>query len=242
MSALFTAALDLLITCQCVNLSVVTCLVLSVQHDHVFFLGDMNYRVDLPFDRCVTLYNQRQFGALMAHDQLVREHHRGKIFHGFHEGRVDFPPSYRWERDAEEFSWKRGQAPSYTDRILWRSLPGLLDRIVCEEYKSATFMFGSDHRPVFASFLMRLQRYYSAPSLPASFVPYPVPTFFSSYDMLALPVPVLWLSNLRITFSNPLTAPAAISLTVYAPWLEGGPVTTATMAASGLTPVIKTKV
>lgn len=59
-------------------------------------LGDMNYRIDLPFDRCVTLYNTRNFGGMMAHDQLRREQVRGRVFHSFLEGRIDFPPTYRY--------------------------------------------------------------------------------------------------------------------------------------------------
>jgi hypothetical protein len=67
-----------------------------LQHDHAFMLGDMNYRIDLPFDRCVTLYNMRNFGGMMAHDQLRREQVRGRVFHSFLEGRIDFPPTYRY--------------------------------------------------------------------------------------------------------------------------------------------------
>lgn len=67
-----------------------------------------------------------------------------RVLSGFTEGRIDFAPSYRWERDVEEFSWKRGQAPSYTDRVFHRSLPGVASLLRQTAYKSATFMFGSD--------------------------------------------------------------------------------------------------
>lgn len=78
-------------------------------HDHVFFFGDANYRVELPFDRACELVKQRNFAAILPHDQMVKEMGKGRVFVGFYEGRVDFPPTYRWLTDRDEFSWKRGQ-------------------------------------------------------------------------------------------------------------------------------------
>jgi len=212
------------------------------QHDHVWLLGDMNYRVDLPYDRVVTLYNQRNFAAIVAHDQLLREQSRGRVFVGFHEHRIDFPPTYRWQRKVEEFSWKRGQSPSYTDRVLYRSQPGIVDRVACDTYYSPTFLYGSDHRPVAATFTVTLRRYYTAPAMPLRYVGYPVPTFFPLVDAPRIPVPVILLSCLRVVGVNALTAPAGMFLTIHAPWLEGGFVQTPVISAAGLTPANKDQV
>jgi hypothetical protein len=192
-------------------------------HDHVWFFGDVNYRIDLPYDRVVALYKQKQFGAIMAHDQLIREQAKKRVFVGFNEAKIDFAPTYRWEREKEEFSWKRGQAPSYTDRVLQRSLPGVADKVNQTAYEGAIFMYGSDHRAVSASYTLGLRRYYAAPTAPSTFVPYPVPSFFSATDAALLPVPVVLLSGLKITGVQAMTAPAAIYLTIHAPWLEDGP-------------------
>lgn len=208
-------------------------------HDHVWFFGDVNYRIDLPYDRCVTLYKQKNYSAIMAHDQLIREQGKRRVFVGFNEGKVDFAPTYRWERNREEFSWKRGQAPSYTDRVLHRSLPGIQDKIVQTNYESPTFMYGSDHRAVSASYNVGIRRYYCAATPPTSFVPYPVPTFFTAMDSYHLPVPVILLSALKIIGVQAMTAPAAIYLTIHAPWLEkssstGGGISIGTMTAVGI--------
>ncbi len=36
-----------------------------------------------------------------------------------------FPPTYRMERGKQEYSNKKNQNPSYTDRVLYRSINGL---------------------------------------------------------------------------------------------------------------------
>ena len=203
--------------------------------DHVFFFGDLNYRIDLPFDRVVTLYKQKQWSGILAHDQLVRESSLKKVFVGFNEARIDFAPTYRWERDTEEFSWKRGQAPSYADRCLSRSLPGVADKLQQVSYDSPTFMWGSDHRPVSASYKLGLRRYYSAPTSPMVYVPYPLPTYFTTFDTPSIPTPVILLQNVRVFQMQALAAPAAIQLFLYAPWMEGGvPMPCGTVVASGI--------
>jgi hypothetical protein len=144
-------------------------------HDHVFFFGDANYRVELPFERAVSLVKSKQYGSIMAHDQMVKEMGKGRVFVGFYEGRVDFAPTYRWLRDKEEFSWKRGQTPSFTDRVLHRSLPGVAAHVSLSDYYAGTSLFGSDHRPVGASYTLAVRRYYAAPAPPLYYCPYPVP-------------------------------------------------------------------
>ena len=204
-------------------------------HDHVFYFGDVNYRIDLPFDRVVTLYKGKQWGAIMAHDQMVREMARQKVFVGFSEPLIEFAPTYRWEREREEFSWKRGQAPSYTDRILSRSLPGVAAKLESQHYDSATFMWGSDHRAVGAGYTLALRRYYAAPSPPTSYVPYWLPTFFSALDAPRFPVPVVLLSALRVFSMQALAAPAALTLTLHAPWLEDSvPILLGKVVATGV--------
>ena len=75
------------------------------------------------------------------------------VFAGFEEGLVRFPPTYRWDRKENQFSNKKFQAPSWTDRVLWHSLSGLAD-LKLDRYDSAPNVMGSDHRPIFACFTL----------------------------------------------------------------------------------------
>ena len=117
---------------------------------------------------------------------------------------------------------------------LHHSLPGLSDRVVVESYTAATFMFGSDHRPVSAGYHFALKRYYSAPSIPRAYVAFPLPTFFSARDAALMPVPVLLISKLRVVGVKAMSAPAGVYLTVVAPWTDGAAIRLPTMTASGI--------
>ncbi len=80
----------------------------------------------LPIDDA---WRRQQLAKLLAADQLKKELATGTPFAGFLEPVVDFPPTYRMEKGRAEYNNKKNQNPSYTDRILWRSLNGLEGRV-----------------------------------------------------------------------------------------------------------------
>ena len=57
------------------------------QFDHVFWFGDLNYRVEMEFNHVVNLVEQCQFEQLWATDQLAREIAAGNVFNEFQEVR-----------------------------------------------------------------------------------------------------------------------------------------------------------
>ena len=131
--------------------------------DHVFWVGDFNYRVDggrggtpEEFNQVVNLSKHMKFQKIVKYDQLLREIRNQRSFVGFREGAISFPPTYRRDRkSSRKFSNKRNQNPSYPDRILWRSLPSCVRRLSQDEYWAAMNLVGSDHRPVAASFSLQ---------------------------------------------------------------------------------------
>lgn len=89
----------------------------------------------------------KEFEKIVAGDQLRKEMELGTPYAGFRELDIRFPPTYRWERGKEEFSNKKSQNPSYTDRILIRSLPRLEDSVAPLFYASdpsVNFVSGQD--------------------------------------------------------------------------------------------------
>ena len=90
--------------------------------DHIFWMGDLNYRLDHDYARAVQHASRGAWKSLRAADQLQREMRSGRAFAGFREGPLDTCPSYRWQK-AMAFSNKRGQSPSYTDRICGTANP-----------------------------------------------------------------------------------------------------------------------
>jgi Endonuclease/Exonuclease/phosphatase family 2 len=118
------------------------------QFDHLFWLGDLNYRVDLSRERIEQHCADVNCAALISADQLRAQIAEDRAFSGFCEGTVGFVPTYRWERGKREWSKKKLQnVPSYTDRILWKSNASPLD-VIQREYRCADTMMTSDHRPV----------------------------------------------------------------------------------------------
>ncbi|RHZ23534.1 hypothetical protein DYB37_012784 [Aphanomyces astaci] len=117
--------------------------------------------------------------SLLEHDELKASMDDGTIFHDFDEASIAFPPTYRrvlgqaldarWTaspltpaRVASVYTTVLGdgriRVPSYTDRILFHSLPGLRDRFACVQYSSAEFIGTSDHKPVSCGFQVYIDK------------------------------------------------------------------------------------
>ncbi|KAK7805238.1 hypothetical protein U0070_001138 [Myodes glareolus] len=128
---------------------------------HLFWLGDLNYRVELPTWEAETIIQkikQQQYSDLLAHDQLLQERKEQKVFLHFEEEEITFAPTYRFERlTRDKYAYTKQKAtgmkynlPSWCDRVLWKSYP--LVHVVCQSYGSTSDIMTSDHSPVFATF------------------------------------------------------------------------------------------
>ncbi|KAL7533376.1 hypothetical protein ACHAXR_005191 [Thalassiosira sp. AJA248-18] len=141
--------------------------------DHVFFSGDLNYRIDLPreyVERCVMDIQQcasKDNGAtmpatkattnvevdalmnkLLRRDQLLQTIASGQAFSDFNEGKITFLPTFKFDKGTSNYDTSHKQrVPAWTDRILFRS-----DKARVLEYQSAAEATHSDHRPVFGTF------------------------------------------------------------------------------------------
>jgi len=74
------------------------------QFDHLFFVGDLNYRIELPRDEALGLIQERNWDALYQHDQLRDQREQDRVFCGFQEGPITFPPTYRYNRGDRSYS------------------------------------------------------------------------------------------------------------------------------------------
>nr|XP_046261218.1 inositol polyphosphate phosphatase-like 1b [Scatophagus argus] len=131
---------------------------ISLRFTHLFWCGDLNYRLDLDVQDILKHVSKREFEELMCADQLTRERHKRKAFLNFKEEKITFPPTYRYERGSRDcYLWQkyktsgvRVNVPSWCDRILWKSYPETHN--VCTAYGCTDDIFTSDHSPVFATF------------------------------------------------------------------------------------------
>eukprot|EP00898_Chlorokybus_atmophyticus_P001207 jgi/Chlat1/2087/Chrsp17S02691 len=147
---------------------------LLTQFHHVFWMGDLNYRLDLPaaqsfesktsakspnteeFNRVLEQINQGSFSGLLAHDELHRDIKLKKVFSGFKEGDITFAPTFKVHRNEVVDDFPHGcryltsRLPAWCDRILWKSVSSLPVKQLL--YRAAPLVVTSDHKPVCATF------------------------------------------------------------------------------------------
>lgn len=139
--------------------------------NHLFFMGDLNYRISLtpmtpPDGEPITqdilrnlLREDRHASLFPRHDTLYHQRHLQNVFVGLGEGIIKFKPTYKYKRgEVDEFVSFDHRLPGWTDRILfasWCDNPATSSdeqRTKVTEYQSIQEYNGSDHKPVFAVF------------------------------------------------------------------------------------------
>lgn len=125
----------------------------TARFDHVFWCGDLNFRLVNERSTVVGLLKDRRenkettYESLLKFDQLRSAMLDGQAFFGFQEGKIKFGPTYKFEVGSSQFDGVKLRVPSYTDRILYRSKRK--GHIKCLLYDSIPLMQTSDHRPVY---------------------------------------------------------------------------------------------
>jgi len=121
-------------------------------HDHIFWFGDFNYRVDIANERARWLAENDDYSALVSRDQLKRAQESQLAFVGFQEGQLGFRPTYKYDNGTSTYDTSEKQRiPAWTDRVLYRG-HGLRQLA----YNRAELLT-SDHRPVYAFFEAELR-------------------------------------------------------------------------------------
>jgi hypothetical protein len=134
------------------------------QFDHLFFLGDFNYRLNYAgsdktptpemWSDIVSRVERRNLNALLATDQLYAEQDRGRVFQQFQEQAITFKPTFKLAK-GRKLAYSVKRSPAWCDRVLWRSNPGQVDAVTGLQYGSCEEIVTSDHKPVYATFLLK---------------------------------------------------------------------------------------
>lgn len=89
-------------------------------HDYVFWCGDFNYRIDLTYEEVFYFVKRQDWKKLMEFDQLQLQKSNGKIFKDFHEGTINFGPTYKYDVGSAAYDTSdKCRTPAWTDRVLW---------------------------------------------------------------------------------------------------------------------------
>jgi len=119
--------------------------------DAVLFMGDLNYRIDLPRYKMERMMQEHQMNEhagrksrptgssiytgmvvpdtvtpllrrVLKKDQLAREKRKGRAFTAFSEGPINFYPTYKYDKGSGLIdSSDKARIPGWPDRILYRS-------------------------------------------------------------------------------------------------------------------------
>ncbi|XP_064961855.1 type IV inositol polyphosphate 5-phosphatase 7-like [Musa acuminata AAA Group] len=128
-----------------------------LDHDRIIWLGDLNYRIALSYQSAKALVEMHNWRALLEKDQLRIERRCGRVFEGWKEGRIFFPPTYKYSNNSDRYAGddthrkEKRRTPAWCDRILWcgRGLTQLA-------YLHGESRF-SDHRPVYSIFTAEVE-------------------------------------------------------------------------------------
>lgn len=135
-------------------------------YHHCFFLGDLNYRVDLAIKeggargvdepehraRVRAAIAEGRTAELLACDQLAEAKATNAGWAGFNEAPITFQPTFSMLRRKHGFEYAAKRVPSWCDRVLWKSLPAFAADIKCTAYAAHGSVASSDHKPVSAAF------------------------------------------------------------------------------------------
>ncbi|WOL16251.1 type I inositol polyphosphate 5-phosphatase 8 [Canna indica] len=128
-----------------------------LQHEKVIWLGDLNYRLDSTTgSNAHELLQENNWQSLLEKDQLRIEQRAGRVFAGWEEGKIYFPPTYKYLFNSDVYAVnpakprEKRRAPAWCDRILWRG-NGMKQKF----YVRGESRF-SDHRPVHSLFRVEL--------------------------------------------------------------------------------------
>ncbi|KAG8377276.1 hypothetical protein BUALT_Bualt08G0012500 [Buddleja alternifolia] len=124
-------------------------------HERIIWLGDLNYRINLSYERTTELISKRDWSMLLEQDQFIRELKKGRAFDGWSEGTLSFAPTYKYELNCESYCGedpKSGRrTPAWCDRILSFGTGMKLLNYRRSELKL------SDHRPVTATYTVEVE-------------------------------------------------------------------------------------
>ncbi|KAI4301227.1 hypothetical protein L6164_034524 [Bauhinia variegata] len=128
-----------------------------LEHDRIIWLGDLNYRIALSYRVAKALVEMQNWNVLLENDQLRIEQRHGRVFEGWSEGRIYFPPTYKYSNNSDtyagdgRYSKQKRRTPAWCDRILWYGI-GLHQL----SYVRGETRF-SDHRPVYSMFVAEVE-------------------------------------------------------------------------------------
>ena len=94
------------------------------------------------------LVEKEDWETLRGYDELSREVEEARVLCDWTPLPCNFAPTFKVERDQTIEKYNPKRLPSYTDRMLVRSMPGFKDNLAHAEFTSCPEFTSSDHKPI----------------------------------------------------------------------------------------------
>jgi len=121
-------------------------------HNVKILVGDLNFRIALSNFDVRRLVAAGNIASLLQHDQLLMVKARHPLLSRYNEPQITFLPTYKYDVGTHGYDSSRKQrAPAWCDRILFSG-----SQIYAHCYNRVELLT-SDHRPVFATFELRVK-------------------------------------------------------------------------------------
>jgi len=126
-----------------------------LQHDLVFFLGDLNFRIkDISRNDVLQRVSDSTILECLTSDELSLLLRNHPVLIKFREQKIGFNPTYKYDKNTSKYdSSSKLRKPAWTDRILTFSKP---EDLRPQKYFAAEQIRLSDHRPVFGIYDLKV--------------------------------------------------------------------------------------
>ena len=153
----------------------------NIRFDYFIIFGDLNYRIDYPFDETKFLAKNNNITELLSHDQLLATKKKDKLIAQFEEAEITFRPTYKFDDYSNVYDTSsKMRTPSYTDRVLIKTRSpyqwtGLTDELF---FETAALDVFSNHMDLLKEKNISFQKK-SEPDYPSK----PVCGMYKSFDV-----------------------------------------------------------
>lgn len=109
---------------------------------------------EIKFKTVMSLIKEKNWSLLHEYDELTKALQSKDCLFGFQTPACNFPPTFKVRKEFG-YNYNNQRIPSYTDRILYKSLSGLEDNIKCVSYSPCQMFNTSDHKPIRGVFFVK---------------------------------------------------------------------------------------
>ena len=113
-----------------------------LEHHLCIFMGDLNFRLEMPNEQVRERIRRREWGLLLKSDQFLRMQRAGCVLSQFEEAPITFPPTYKYDPGTNRRAAKMHHAHDNISNTRARRLDALSPRFIRPMLRKHPFPVG----------------------------------------------------------------------------------------------------